>query len=113
MKKERYRISESEFFTIEGSSQREGGLPIPEPVFDMLAEFSREKKMPDPKGINSYILYPEGEGKERILRAGGYVGTIVLKDGTQFEILPKFKAKDKNGKEISQKRIFLNMLSSM
>ncbi|MBR4224109.1 MAG: hypothetical protein IKR73_04810 [Oscillospiraceae bacterium] len=113
MKRDRYRISENEFFTIEGSSQRPGGLPIPEPVFDMLANFALEKKMPDPRGINSYILYAEGEGKERILRAGGYVGTIVLKDGTQFEILPMLKAKDKDGHELSQKRIFLNMLSAM
>ena len=97
MKKERYRISENEFFTVEGSSQREGGLPLPEPIFEMLRDFALEKRMPDPRGINSYILYAEGEGKERILRAGGYVGTIVLKDGTQFEILAMLAAKDKTG----------------
>ena len=113
MKKERYRISENEFFTVEGSSQREGGLPLPEPIFEMLRDFALEKRMPDPRGINSYILYAEGEGKERILRAGGYVGTIVLKDGTQFEILPMLAAKDKTGKVISTKRVFLNMLSAM
>ncbi|MBQ5315995.1 MAG: hypothetical protein J6I96_00410 [Oscillospiraceae bacterium] len=113
MKKDRYRITETQFFTIEGSSRREGGLPLPEQIFDMLAEFSLEKRMPDPRGINSYILDLEGEGKERVLRAGGYVGTIVFKDGTQFEILPMLQAKRKDGTVVSNKRVFLDMVSSL
>ncbi|MBQ5310890.1 MAG: hypothetical protein ILP19_02465, partial [Oscillospiraceae bacterium] len=113
MKKDRYRITETQFFTVEGSSKREGGLPLPEPIFDSLAAFSLEKRMPDPRGIDSYILDLEGEGKERVLRAGGYVGTIVFKDGTQFEILPMLQAKRKDGTIVSNKRVFLEMVSSL
>ncbi|MBP5581140.1 MAG: hypothetical protein J6X85_05050, partial [Ruminococcus sp.] len=53
------------------------------------------------------------EGKERVLRAGGYVGTIVFKDGTQFEILPMLQAKRKDGTIVSNKRVFLEMVSSL
>ena len=112
-KRDRFRIFERQFFTIAGSSEREGGLPIPEQVFNDLEAFSLEKRMPDPRGINSYILEPEGEGKERVLKAGGYVGAVVMKDGTQFEILPMLQAKDRNGNILSNKRVFLNMLSAM
>lgn len=112
-KRDRYKILESQFFTIEGSSEREGGIPIPEGVFNMLENFVLEKKMPDPRGINSYMLTAEGEGKERILRAGGYVGAIVFKDGTQIELLPMLAARDRQGNMLSNKRVFLNMLQSM
>ena len=112
-KRDRYKIKESQFFTIMGSSERENAVPIPEETFDMLESFVLEKKMPDPRGINSYMLNLEGEGKERILRAGGYVGAIVFKDGTQIELLPMISAKDKAGNELSNKRVFLNMLKSM
>lgn len=112
-KRDRYKILESQFFTIEGSSQRENGVALPEGIFEMLESFALEKKMPDPRGINSYMLTAEGEGNERILRAGGYVGAMVFKDGTQIEILPMLSAKDKNGNFLSNKRVFLNMLQSM
>lgn len=112
-KRDRYKIRESQFFTIEGSSEREDGVPIPEELFLMLESFVYEKKMPDPRGINSYMLSAEGEGKERILKAGGYVGAMVFKDGTQIEILPVLSAKDRNGNILSNKRVFLNMLRSM
>ncbi|MBQ5330793.1 MAG: hypothetical protein J6F31_06045 [Oscillospiraceae bacterium] len=112
-KKDRFRIYESQFFTIEGSSKRDGALPIPEELFDSLEKFSLEKRMPDPRGINSHILEPEGTGKERVLKAGGYVGAMVFKDGTQIEILPMLQSKDKKGNVVSRKRVFLNMLASM
>lgn len=112
-KRDRYRIHESQFFTIEGSSERDNAVPIPQETFDMLEDFVLDKKMPDPRGINSYMLTLEGEGKERILRAGGYVGAIVFKDGTQIELLPMLSAKDKDGNVLSNKRVFLNMLKSM
>lgn len=112
-RKDRFRIFESQFFTIAGSSVREGGLPIPKPLFEQIERFSLEKQMPDPRGINSYILNSEGEGDERILKAGGYVGAMVMKDGTQIEILPMLQAKSKDGKVLSHKRVFLNMLASM
>ncbi len=112
-KRDRFKIQESQFFTIAGSSEREDGIPIPEDVFVMLESFVREKKMPDPRGINSYMLNAEGKGKERILRAGGYVGAMVFKDGTQIEILPMLSAKDRQGNFLSNKRILLNMIKSM
>lgn len=112
-KRDRFKLLEEQFFTIEGSSQREGGIPLPETAFAMLEDFAAEKKMPDPRGINTYMLSPEGEGRERILRAGGYVGAIVFKDGTQIEVLPALSAKDRSGGYLSNKRIFLNMLKSM
>lgn len=112
-KRDRYKLTESQFFTIEGSSAREGGIPIPENIFNMLENFVAEKKMPDPRGINSYMLNPEGEGSERVLAGGGYVGAIVFKDGTQIELLPMLSARNSKGDELSNKRVFLNMLKSM
>lgn len=112
-KRDRYKIIESQFFTVAGSSEREGGVPLPEELFVMLEDFVHEKKMPDPRGINSYMLTAEGEGKERILKAGGYVGAMVFKDGTQIEILPMLTARDRQGNLLSNKRVFLNMLQSM
>ncbi len=112
-KRDRYKIFESQFFTIAGSSEREGGVPLPEELFCMLENFVYEKKMPDPRGFNSYVLGGEGDGKERILRAGGYVGAMVFKDGTQIEILPMLSARDRQGNVLSNKRVFLNMLRSM
>ncbi|MDE7293025.1 MAG: McrC family protein [Oscillospiraceae bacterium] len=112
-KRDRYKITASQFFTIAGSSERENGVPLPEELFCMLEDFCLDKKMPDPRGINSYMLSPEGEGNERILRAGGYVGAMVFKDGTQVELLPMLTAKDRQGNELSNKRILLNMLKSM
>lgn len=112
-KRDRYRILEGQCFTIEGSSPRENSVPIPEELFRMLESFVLEKKMPDPRGINSYMLDCEGEGNERILRAGGYVGAMVFKDGTQVEILPMLSAKDRNGNVISNKRVFVNMVKTM
>ncbi|MBP1547708.1 MAG: hypothetical protein J6A37_14075 [Oscillospiraceae bacterium] len=112
-KRDRYKLREGEFFCIDGLSDKDGGTPIPADVFTMLEDFVKEKKMPDPRGINSYMLNAEGEGDSRILRAGGYVGTLVFKDGTQIEILPYLSAKNKKGEILSNKRVFLNMLKSM
>lgn len=112
-KRDRFKIIESQCFSIEGSSERANCVPIPEELFVMLEDFVHEKKMPDPRGINSYMLNLEGSGKERTLRAGGYVGAMVFKDGTQIEILPMLTAKDRQGNELSNKRVFLNMLSTM
>ncbi|MBQ7782955.1 MAG: hypothetical protein IJ368_03210 [Oscillospiraceae bacterium] len=112
-KRDRFKLRETEFFTIEGSSVRDGGVPLPENIFAMLEDFVAEKKMPDPRGINSYMLSAEGEGSERILRAGGYVGAMVFKDGTQIEVLPMLSAKNRKGEYLSNKRILLNMLKSM
>lgn len=112
-KRERYRLCESQFFTIEGSSERKDGVPISEELFCRLESFIYEKKMPDPTGRNSYMMQPEGEGRERILRAFGYVGAIVFKDGTQIELLPMLSALDSNGNTVSNKRVMLNMLHTM
>ncbi len=112
-KRDRFKLCESEFFTIEGSSERQDGIPLPEDIFCMLEDFVHEKKMPDPRGINSYMLAAEGEGRERILRAGGYVGALVFKDGTQIELLPMLAARDRQGNILSNKRVLLNMLKSM
>lgn len=112
-KKDRFIINESQFFTIAGSKERENGIPLPRNLFENLEGFALAKKMPDPRGINSYMLDAEGEGDERILKAGGYVGAMVFKDGTQIEILPMLAAKDRQGNVLSHKRVFLNMVKSM
>lgn len=112
-KRDRFKLCESQFFTIAGSSERENGIPIPESIFVQLESFVRDTKMPDPKGRNSYLLDFEGEGSERILRAGGYVGALVFKDGTQIELLPMLSAVDRYGNRLSNKRVMLNMLKSM
>lgn len=76
-KRDRYKLRESDFFKIDGLSEVEGGVALPADIFEMLESFVFEKKMPDPRGINSYMLDSEGEGNNRILRAGGYVGAMV------------------------------------
>ena len=116
-KRDRYRIYETQYFYIKGSrpesEEDANGIALPRDTFEMLEDFSYEKKMPDPRGMNSFILESEGEGDTRILRAGGYVGAIVFKDGTQIELLPMLRARDKDGKELSNKRVFLTMLGSI
>ena len=83
-KRDRYKLQENNFFKIDGLSDVEGGVSIPLDIFEMLESFVYDKKMPDPRGINSYMLSVEGEGNNRVLRAGGYVGALVFKDGTQI-----------------------------
>ncbi|MGN0666165.1 MAG: McrC family protein [Huintestinicola sp.] len=112
-KRDKYKLCETQFFTIEGSSERENGIPIPMDTFLRLESFIHETKMPDPSGRNSYLMAFEGSGNERILRCGGYVGCLVFKDGTQIELLPMLSAVDKHGNKLSNKRVMLNMLKSL
>lgn len=112
-KRDRYVLKESCCFFYESAEAGENDVILPENVFAMLENFVMEKRMPDPRGINSYMLTPEKVGNGHCLRAGGYVGAIVLKDGTQIELLPMLSAKNRQGDYLSNKRVFLNMLKSM
>ncbi len=112
-KRDRYKICGQEFFTIAGEHAVEGGIPLPVETFEQLERFILEKRMPDLTGNRSYILTPQGSGDTRTLKAAGYVGSIVFKDGTQVEILPMLSGVDEEGNKLSQKRILLNMIHSM
>ncbi|MCR5168298.1 MAG: McrC family protein [Oscillospiraceae bacterium] len=112
-KRDRFHIKESEFFTIEGSSKREGGIPIPEHEFGLLEDFVYENPLSSLPGQPDYMLRPSGEGKERILTADGFAGAVVLKDGTQFEILPNLSVISKDGKRLSEKHMLLEMIQSV
>lgn len=112
-KRDRYVLRESCCFVPQGGAAGENDVVLPMNIYSMLEDFALDKKMPDPRGINSYMLTPEGEGASRCLRAGGYVGAIVFKDGTQIELLPMLSARNKQGDRLSNKRVLLNMIKSM
>ncbi len=109
---ERFSIKESEFFTIKGSSERKGGYPVSEHEFEMLEDFVFENPLSALPGQPTNLLEPSGEGKERILKAKGFAGTIVLKNGTQFEVLPALSIISKEGKRLSEKHMFLEMMKA-
>lgn len=111
-KTERFSIKESEFFTIRGSSEREGGCPVSEHDFELLEAFVLENPLSALPGQPNYLLKPSGEGKERILAAKGFAGTIVLKNGTQFEILPALSIISKDGRRLSEKHMLLEMIKA-
>ncbi|MGN0695696.1 MAG: McrC family protein [Oscillospiraceae bacterium] len=111
-KTERFSIKESEFFTIRGSSEREGGCPVSEHDFELLEAFVLENPLSALPGQPNYLLKPSGEGKERILTAKGFAGTIVLKNGTQFEILPALSIISKDGRRLSEKHMLLEMIKA-
>lgn len=111
-KTERFSIKESEFFTIRGSSEREGGCPVSEHDFELLEAFVLENPLSALPGQPNYLLKPAGEGKERVLIAKGFAGTIVLKNGTQFEILPALSIISKDGKKLSEKHMLLEMIKA-
>lgn len=111
-KTERFSIKESEFFTIRGSSEREGGCPVSEHDFELLEAFVLENPLSALPGQPNYLLKPAGEGKERVLIAKGFAGTIVLKNGTQFEILPALSIISKEGKRLSEKHMLLEMIKA-
>ncbi|MGN1416177.1 MAG: McrC family protein [Oscillospiraceae bacterium] len=112
IKTERFSIKESEFFTIRGSSEREGGCPVSEHDFELLEAFVLENPLSALPGQPNYLLKPSGEGKERILAAKGFAGTIVLKNGTQFEILPALSIISKDGRRLSEKHMLLEMIKA-
>ncbi|MDY2846677.1 MAG: hypothetical protein SOU50_00465 [Oscillospiraceae bacterium] len=111
-KTERFSIKESEFFTIRGSSERKGGCPVSEHDFELLEAFVLENPLSALPGQPNYLLKPSGEGKERILTAKGFAGTIVLKNGTQFEILPALSIISKDGRRLSEKHMLLEMIKA-
>ncbi len=51
-------------------------------------------------------------GMGKVITARNYVGTIVLKDGTQIEILPKIYSAGELSEQAT-KRVFLNMLRTL
>lgn len=111
-KTERFSIKESEFFTIRGSSERKGGCPVSEHDFELLEAFVLENPLSALPGQPNYLLKPAGEGKERVLIAKGFAGTIVLKNGTQFEILPALSIISKDGRRLSEKHMLLEMIKA-
>lgn len=112
-KRDRFSIKESEFFMIEGAPSKEGGTSIPESEFVKLENFVLENPLSALPGQPYYLLEPIGEGKERILKAGGYAGTIVLKNGTQFEVLPNLSIISADGRHLSEKHMLLEMMQSI
>lgn len=111
-KLDRFSIKESEFFTIEGSSERKGGVPVNEHDFELLESFVLDNPVSALPGQPTHLLEPSGEGKERILKAKGFAGAVVLKNGTQFELLPALSIISKDGRRLSEKHMFLAMMKA-
>lgn len=109
---ERFSIKESEFFTIAGSSKREGGFPVNKHDFELLEDFVFENPLSALPGQPVNLLEPSGEGEERILKAKGFAGVIVLKNGTQFEVLPALSVISKEGVRLSEKHMLLEMMKA-
>ena len=111
-KMDRFHIKEGEYFIIEGNDDKEG-IPIPEHEFSRLEDFVLENPLSALPGQPNYMLMPSGEGKTRRLKADGFAGAIVLKDGTQFEVLPNLSLISEDGKKLSEKHMLLEMLQSI
>ncbi len=111
-KRDRFSIKEGQHFVIEGNDDK-NGIPIPEHEFKRLEDFVLENPLSSLPGQPDYMLAPSGEGEERILKADGFAGAIVLKDGTQFEVLPDLSIISKDGTRLSEKHMLLEMIQSI
>ena len=111
-KTDRFHIKEGQYFIIEGNDDK-NGIPIPEHEFRRLEDFVLENPLSSLPGQPDYMMHPSGDGMDRSLKADGFAGAIVLKDGTQFEVLPDLSIISKDGRRLSEKHMLLEMIQSI
>lgn len=106
MKKlKRYVITEDNCFVKSGSPDEQGNILISEHNFERLDDFAASKKY---SVMQKTVLE---DGREA-LRPTRYVGSIMLKDGTQIEILPRIRA-DRDENIVVSKLLLLRMLDAI
>ncbi len=105
MKKlKRYVVTEADCFVKEGPDGS-GKILISEHNYERLDDFAASKKY----SIMQKIMLKDGR---EALRPTRYVGIIMLKDGTQIEILPQIRS-DKEENIIVSKMLLLRMLDAI
>ena len=106
MKKlKRYVVTEADCFVKEGPGYETGIILISEQNFMRLDDFAASKKY----SVMHKITLPDGR---EALKPTRYVGIIMLKDGTQIEILPQIRA-DSEENIIVSKMLILRMLDAI
>ena len=106
MKKlKRYVVTEADCFVKEGSENEPGKILISEHNFERLDDFAATKKY----SVMQKITLDDGRVA---LTPSRYVGIIMLKDGTQIEILPQIRSDFKENIIIS-KNLLLRMLDAI
>ena len=104
-KLKRYVVTASDCFVKEGSKDEPGKILVSEHNFERLDDFAATKKY---SVLQKFTL---DDGREA-LAPTRYVGIIMLKDGTQIEILPQIRS-DKEENIIVSKKLILRMLSAI
>lgn len=107
MKKlKRYVVTEANYFVTSGSeSDSDNIIVISEMNFDRLDDFAASQKY----SVMSKITLDDGR---QALQPTRYVGIIMLKDGTQIEILPQI-CSDPDENIITSKKLLLRMLDGI
>lgn len=106
MKKlKRYVITASECFVKSGSIGEPGRIIISEQNFERLDDFAASRKY----SVMQKIKLEDGR---EALQPTRYVGIIMLKDGTQIEILPQIRA-DSEENIVVSKMLLLRMLDAI
>ncbi len=106
MKKlKRYVVTEADCFVKEGPGGESGKILISEQNYERLDDFAASKKY----SIMQKVMLKDGR---EALRPTRYVGIIMLKDGTQIEILPQIRS-DKEENIIVSKMLLLRMLDAI
>ncbi len=106
MKKlKRYVVTEADCFVKEGTGGESGIILISEQNFMRLDDFAASKKY----SVMNKITLPDGR---EALKPSRYVGIIMLKDGTQVEILPQIRA-DREENILVSKMLILRMLDAI
>ncbi len=103
--KKRYVITERECFVRGGFSSDPHIIPLNELNYDRLEDFGSTEKF----SVVYQFTLPDGR---KALRSRHYTGVIMLKDGTQIEILPQI-SENMERNAIESKTIFLHMLEAM
>ncbi len=107
MKKfKRYVVTEANCF-VTNASENDGEyiIPISEQNFERLDDFAASRKY----SVMQKIVLPDGRDA---LQPTRYVGIIMLKDGTQIEILPQI-CRDREENIITSKMLLLRMLDDI
>ncbi|MCH5192503.1 MAG: hypothetical protein J1F11_00975 [Oscillospiraceae bacterium] len=101
----RYVITEDSCFVKSGSPDEPGKILISEHNFERIDDFAATRKY----SVMQKITLPDGR---EALKPTRYVGIVMLKDGTQIEILPRIRA-DFEDNVVASKMLILYMLDAI